>query len=232
MSARLEWLAGELALRSTLEAAIDSSTADEVIAETPRRRVVRLHAPGALDSLALKHFRARPERRSTRAAGVARWKRALGRSAAAREWRALGVLAAQELPAPTPRAHLRRDDEEWVAMDFVAGRPLADALRAAASADRRALIDELGRTLRRLRIAGIAHGDLHLGNILLNEAGELVLLDWQRARITHSPRAHARDLACLEFSLARVGLGRGDRLRVRRSALGSAASRARLLAAG
>lgn len=231
MSATLYWLAGDEALRATLEAAIEGSTPGAVIAETPRRRVVQLHASEASHPLVLKHFRARP----ATSAGVtsrASWKRALGRSAAAREWRALDALAAQDLPAPTPRAHARRGDEEWVAMDFVSHRPLADALRTASAADRRELVDGLGLILRRLRIAGIAHGDLHHGNVLLSDDGEPVLVDWQRARLTRALRAHARDLASLEFSLARLGLSRTDRLRLRRAALGSAATRATLLAAG
>lgn len=227
MSAQLHWLAGDERLRATLEAAIDGTRPASVIAETPRRRV--LHLAGQTDSgpLLLKHFRARPSARSANS-----WKRVLGQSAGAREWRALDALAASEIPAPAPRAHARRGDEEWVAMDFVAGRPLVEAIHGASGAERRALVDELGLLVRRLHLRGLVHGDLHLANALQSDSGELVLLDWQRARLTHSRRAQARDLASLEFSLARAGLGRADRLRLRRSVLGTRASRATLLAAG
>ena len=231
MSGPLYWLAGDETLRATLEAAIEGATPGAVIAETPRRRVVQLPAEDAAQPLVLKHFLAGPAS-PARLTNRANWKRALGRSAATREWRALDALAAQNLPAPTPRAHARRGNEEWVAMDYVSSRPLADRLRSAPATDRRALIDELGRVLRRLRGAGIAHGDLHHGNVLLSEDGEPVLVDWQRARLTRSLRAHARDLASLEFSLARLGLSRSDRLRLRRAALGGAATRGALLAAG
>jgi tRNA A-37 threonylcarbamoyl transferase component Bud32 len=226
MNTPLHWLAGDETLRAAVEAAIEHERPEAVLVETPRRRVVRVQTPDPARPLVLKHFLARaPGARD-------RVKRALGHSSAAREWRALGALAAQGLPAPAPRAHARRGDEEWVAMDFVAGRPIAEVLPAAAGADRRALVEELGLILRRLRIAGIAHGDLHLDNVLLDEDDGPVLVDWQRARLTRSSRAHARDLASLEFALVRTGLPRSDRLRLRRAALGTAASRAAVLAAG
>ena len=226
MSTRPRWIAGDDRLRETIEAAIVGGAGCEIVHATARRRVLRLRIPHD-GALALKHFRDRPSRRIT-----AGWKRALGHSAAAREWRALDELARRNLPAPLPRAHLLHGRDEWLAMDYVAGRPLSELLRSCAPADRRACIEQLGLLLRQLRIEGIAHGDLHLGNILLTEDAAPVLIDWQRSALTRSARAHDRDLASLEFSLARSGVGRADRLRLRQAALGTASSRRALLAAG
>jgi tRNA A-37 threonylcarbamoyl transferase component Bud32 len=120
-------------------------------------------------------------------------------------------------------------------MRWIPGVPLCDALRARPR-ERRRLLAELGALVARLHAAGWAHGDLHLGNALLGLEGP-VLLDWQHARPTRRAAARARDRAQLEHSLA-AHVARGDRLRLRRAALGlapppyDADARAALRAAG
>jgi tRNA A-37 threonylcarbamoyl transferase component Bud32 len=228
VSEPLRWLAGDASLRPLVESAGRETGPARVLVETPRRRV--LQVPGIDDEgrdapLVLKHFRPR--------AGVGPGLlRRLGRSAAAREWRMLGTLAARDLPVPARRALAARGSEAWLLMDWVPGRPAAAVLRAVDAPERRALLGELGALVRRLHLAGIAHGDLHLDNILWSDARGPVLLDWQRARATRSQAIHARDIASLEFALARIGVRRTERLRLRRAALGTTSSRERLIAAG
>ncbi|MDJ0867716.1 MAG: lipopolysaccharide kinase InaA family protein, partial [Myxococcota bacterium] len=116
-----------------------------------------------------------------------------------------------------------------LAMEWVEGQPLPDALHGGGAA-RRALARALGETLRRVHEAGWVHGDCHAGNVRVAEAGP-VLLDWQHARRTRRGRSRRRDLAHLEHSLA-AHVPIGARLRVREAALarprpwGAAARRA------
>jgi tRNA A-37 threonylcarbamoyl transferase component Bud32 len=70
----------------------------------------------------------------------------------------------------------------------------------------------------RLHRAGFVHRDLHVGNILIDDLGP-VLLDLQRVRASHEKQEHMRDIGSLDFSLGNMGVSRVDRLRFRSSAL-------------
>lgn len=212
------------------------------IARSARRRSVLLHPPGA-PAVLVKEFR-------TTSGNAAReaLKRALGQSGADREWKALGALHRAGAPVPRPLARGREDRISWLAVEYSAGRTLDLALPEAGPALRRQLLAEAGRLVHALHALGYVHGDLHLGNLLLVDDGEecargkdeaeddsgavaLRLLDLQHAVATRRHDARERDIAQIEFSLARAGVGRAGRLRLRRAAL-PAASREALRAIG
>jgi len=91
-------------------------------------------------------------------------------------------------------------------MDRIAGEPLATALGRRTGAGRDALLDAAAASIRALHAAGLRHGDLHQGNLWCDDA-HVMLLDWQRAGRARRSRPRQLDLARLELSLARQGIG-------------------------
>jgi tRNA A-37 threonylcarbamoyl transferase component Bud32 len=95
------------------------------------------------------------------------------------------------------------EEESVDAGRFLASSPAPERLSAAAQAT--------GRALRRLHDAGGRHRDLHVGNLLLREAGgswEAIVVDLDRVRV-HVPVAlgrRATELARLHRSLVKRGL--------------------------
>lgn len=199
LAALEDWCAGRL----------DAHT----LQENPRRRLLRLaRADGP--ALLVKQFRTRTHPHALRE----RLKAAVGHSPARREWRALQTLheAGAAVPAPRARASLPNGDSV-VAMEFVDGVPLADALHADGAA-RRALCHALGAAVARFHAAGLIHGDLHAGNILVCD-GRPVILDVQRAEPLHGADEQIEDLGWLDYSLWRH-TSIAERMRVRAAALG------------
>ncbi|MCS7061362.1 MAG: aminoglycoside phosphotransferase family protein [Anaerolineae bacterium] len=97
------------------------------------------------------------------------------------EYRALIALAETDLPIPTPRAFVRVENkivpESWLAMDYLAGRPLCDALAdVASSSQRAALLCAFGETLARIHAtpapASIPRPTPSWIEFMLEEAGE------------------------------------------------------------
>ena len=129
------------------------------------------------------------------------------------EWRLLAELTARGLPVPAPiaaryvrRGFLYRCD---LITERIAGaRPLSGALALAA-------LDEctwrsIGATIARLHSAGADHADLNAHNILLDAAGRVSVIDFDRGRLrtASSPgrpaRWAARNLSRLHHSLAKI----------------------------
>jgi 3-deoxy-D-manno-octulosonic acid kinase len=85
---------------------------------------------------------------------------------------------------------------------------LGEALTAApGAAARAALAAAAGRAVGRLHAAGVFHADLNVSNILVRPGPEVVLVDFDRARLADgplSPRARRRNLARLTRSLAKL----------------------------
>ena len=217
MTRVVHWYSGDEATCRAVEAwlAAGADADAETLADSARRRCVRLQ-PAHGPALLVKHFRI--------ASGphplLERGKRALAWTAAAREWRNLCRLQAAGLAVPVPLARARlADGDELVVTSFVAGDDL-DSLLKRKGEQRRQRLCELAARTRALHGAGFVHGDLHPGNVRVAISGP-VLIDLQRVRRPLWP-AHARiqDLARLDFSLAGLGVSLGDRLRVRRIALG------------
>jgi len=208
------WMEGDAEVRAVVEAWGRGDREDAgVLAESPRRQLVRL-ARGDGSWLLLKVFRASARRTS---AGLGSM---LGRDPAQREWTHLRRLAARGVPVPRPLARGRRGDEQWLVLEFCEGRPLL-SLRGDTLLERRRALAAVGRAVARLHRAGLVHGDLHVGNVLLGTEGP-VLLDFQRARRPAWPGSRLRDLGALDFSLRHHGFSIGDRLCLRREALGTA----------
>lgn len=198
-----------------------------VVAESHRRRLVRLD-DASEPLLLLKVHRHSTGRHALRD-GI---KRALGRSAAEREWRALRQAYEMGVAVPEPLGRARlADGDELIVERFVAGPLLGDALASEDGKTGDTLL-ALAEVIHALHASGLAHGDLHAGNLILSESGP-VLLDWQSARPCTGPgdRAAKHDLALLDASLGRLGVSDTDRHRLCAAALGlseqsSAASRA------
>jgi tRNA A-37 threonylcarbamoyl transferase component Bud32 len=184
----------------------------EVLHDNPRRRLVRLATSGG-DPLLVKQFRLGTGRHAWREA----LKERMGRSPAAREWRALRRLLAAGVSVPEPLALARLEDgDRLLVLRYVEGRPLKEAL-CAPRGERRRLLSLLGTRIAELHAAGFVHGDLHHGNIVVG-AGGPTLLDLQHARRTRRRRARLRDLARLDHAFSHFA-SRTERLRTLSAAL-------------
>lgn len=84
---------------------------------------------------------------------------------------------------------------------------LGEALAGADPPARVVLAAAAGRAVAQLHAAGVFHADLNVSNILIRPGPEVVLVDFDRARLTRGPlppRARCRNLARLARSLAKV----------------------------
>ncbi len=121
---------------------------------------------------------------------------------AAREFEVLSGLHERGLPVPEP-LELRKRDEHWevVSAWIPNARPLEDFLRGGHAIPPAAgdLARRLARLLARTWSTGLVHSDLHAGNVLLDEAGEAWLIDFQHAQIRTevSLRRRINDLVVL-----------------------------------
>jgi len=209
------WRHGSPEVREAVEAWLAGTRAGADLRDNPRRRLVRVETADGR-TLAVKQFRSASGRHATRE----RWKARLGFAPADREARALARAHAAGAPVADPLGlAVLASGDPLLVLGFVEGVPLAEAL-AAPRDERRALLADLGRAVAALHAAGLAHGDLHHGNVQVGSAGP-VLLDLQHARNATRER-RLRDLGFLDHSLR--GLASApDRVRVLRAALGLAA---------
>jgi len=212
------WLAADPATRTRVERwlAGDENGAS-ILRDNPRRRLVRLDDTGT-GPLLVKHFRtgSRHAHRET----VKSW---LGRSPAEREHRALCALHDANVPVPEPLGLGRlADGDRILVIRFHPGRSV-EALLASPHAERRAGLRALGAAVGQLHRAGFVHGDLHRGNVLITDAGPL-LVDLQHARRRRRRFQAERDLGDLDYSLWGHASA-PDRIRVRAAALGIPAPR-------
>lgn len=99
----------------------------------------------------------------------------------------MAALAATQLLVPDearvriPRHFPKISSGDVLVMEFISGTTLSDpaALQAWGPVTRRRLADRLlASTLAQIMEAGVFHSDLHPGNIIVTNAGELVLLDF------------------------------------------------------
>lgn len=218
MNPSISWQRGDRALGYQVERILNAGAEGErersVLRDNPRRRIVTLQV-GAR-RVVVKHFRVGSGRHELRD----RWKSALGRAPARREWRALRAMHRAGLPVPEVWVlGTLADGDHILVMEHLPGTPLDEALRRDARDPREGLA-ELGALVARIHAAGWVHGDLHVGNLLRGPTrpDDWGLLDWQHARRTHSLIARRADLARLEYSLSRF-LPLTQRMRLRESAL-------------
>jgi 3-deoxy-D-manno-octulosonic acid kinase len=129
------------------------------------------------------------------------------------EWRLLAMLAARGLPVPTPIAarYVRRGPVyrcDLITERISGSRPLSGVL-ALAALEERAWRD-IGAAIARLHGAGADHADLNAHNILLDAAGRVSVIDFDRGRlrVPSDPRRPAgwavRNLSRLQRSLGKI----------------------------
>lgn len=130
-----------------------------------------------------------------------------------RELRLLDSLKRRGLPVPAPvAAFYRRGPLTYVAQliteRIVGARSLSELLAAGAMDDVRWAA--IGRCLRRFHDAGVHHPDLNAQNILLDPAGKVWLLDFDRGRVRAPGAWRERALLRLARSLAKIGVARSE----------------------
>ena len=138
-----------------------------------------------------------------------------------------GIATARPAAAVDLRRHGTPADTLLLTEPVAGAQPLSDWLRAAPpAADRRHVVWELARMIRRMHEAGLTHRDLKAPNILIARAPASaprpVLVDLDGLRLVRrvSARRRARDLMRLSVSLQEWGVARRtDRLRFLRTYL-------------
>ena len=216
MKPPLDWIEGSEEIRDRVEGwwqgPLATSPHARQIAHSKRRSVIHLSPPGGSD-LIIKCFR---EKRGP-GAPLSLIKRTLGRAPWQREWQALKKLAASKPIAPASLGLARTPENEVLLIgEFIDGPSLWEALTTP-DRDSTSALALCGQAVGRLHQAGLAHGDLHPGNLLLADTGP-VLIDFQRCTRLR-PRSRVDDLARLDFSLALIDIPENERSRLIRDAL-------------
>jgi 3-deoxy-D-manno-octulosonic acid kinase len=131
------------------------------------------------------------------------------RSRAFREFRLLDHLVRAGLPAPAPvAAHYERHGLSYVADLLVCRIPATETLaeRLAAGALDAALARRIGETIARFHAAGACHADLNAHNILIDKAGVVSLIDFDRGRLRKPALGWQQaNLARLRRSMKKLG---------------------------
>ncbi len=113
---------------------------------------------------------------------IARDKRAEG--TLSREAEILEEIGGGDIPALLLDGRL--DNRKWIAIEWRDGISIAAAAQQARSSGDRPKLHQIARKLLeaycRLHVRGYAHGDIHTGNILVNDEGKIIILDFGRAR--------------------------------------------------
>src|SRR5258708_8078066 len=153
----------------------------------------------------LRHFR--------RGGFIARWSRDgyvwTGESGvrAFAEWRLLDVLTRRGLPVPQPVAARYQRTGLCYRCDLITRRivnaqPLSAALAQGALSE--PLWRAVGATVARPHPAGVDHADLNAHNILLDGAGVVRVIDFDRGRVRAPGRWASRNLQRLLRSLSTI----------------------------
>lgn len=146
-------------------------------------------------------------------------------SAAAREWRAISLLAKAGVPTMSPVAYGERRFLPWAGPSCIAtleveGERLEDRahLLRGKYREKRCIITLLADLVRTMHGAGLNHRDLYLCHVFLQEKGReksLTLIDLQRLqrRARGFNRWVVKDLAALNYSSPATAVTRADRVR-------------------
>ena len=130
-------------------------------------------------------------KRYFRGGHLARWNReshlyaGVGRSRPFREFNLLVWMMKQQLPVPIPRAALVERDG-WFYRGALITAALSQTRRFSEtfsqSAPDLSLWRSVGQCVRRFHDAGVFHADLNVNNILLDAAGQVFLVDFDKSR--------------------------------------------------
>ena len=83
--------------------------------------------------------------------------------------------------------------EEFMAMEEAEGVTLKEALETASPEERRDLLEKSAKLLKSFHQKGVAHFDFHPGNIIKQNDGNLVAIDWEAAEVTKDKQQHYYD---------------------------------------
>ncbi|MGH8135140.1 MAG: 3-deoxy-D-manno-octulosonic acid kinase [Steroidobacteraceae bacterium] len=127
------------------------------------------------------------------------------------ELRLLASLLQKALPVPAPvaagyRRGLCTYVAELITERLVGAASLTEMLRAGRMNESRWAA--IGRCLRRFHDAGVQHADLNASNIMLGQAGEVWVLDFDRGRLREPGVWRESVLGRLARSLAKISAGR------------------------
>jgi 3-deoxy-D-manno-octulosonic acid kinase len=134
----------------------------------------------------------------------------LGSSRAWREWHLTDSLYKEGLPVPQPvAARVQRAGPLLYRCDLITRRIPGTASLAQRLADPASIPwEEAGRTLRRFHGEGLRHADLNAHNILLDDAGRVWLIDFDRGElITPAAAWQWANLSRLHRSLVKLAGG-------------------------
>jgi len=109
-----------------------------------------------------------------------------GRVRAFAEWRLLAALTRLAMPVPVPIAARYQRHGLWYRCDLITRRiptavPLSE--RLARSPVGESVWHEVGATVARLHAVGADHADLNAHNILIDDAGAVSVIDFDRGRL-------------------------------------------------
>ena len=121
-----------------------------------------------------------------------------------REFQLTATLHAQGLPVPRPvAASVTRYgltyEAALITVRIPGARALAELLLAGEADD--ALLMRVGATIRRFHDAGLDHVDLNARNLLVDEKGQVWLIDLDRCRLTKAGNWQTSNLERLEKSI-------------------------------
>lgn len=129
------------------------------------------------------------------------------RSRAFRELRLTATLHERGLPVPRPvAACLWRHGLTYEAALITVRLPGAKALAERLTRADACLLARVGRTIRQFHRAGLDHVDLNARNLLVDETGQVWLIDLDRCRLRAPGPWRERNLQRLERSLKKFGV--------------------------
>ena len=204
----LEWMEGDEEVRRAVDAwwrdPEDPTLNTREITHSKHRRTLHI-TPTGRPGLIIKGFR----EKSNRPGWLSVAKRLLGQAPWQREQRGLRSVQTQPPLAPALRGSARTPEGEVLLIsEFIEGPGLGEVLHRG-DVDMASTLTACGQVIARLHRSGMAHGDLHPGNLLMAEEGP-ILIDFQRSS-KNRPRSRTDDLARLDFSLALIEIPESER---------------------
>jgi 3-deoxy-D-manno-octulosonic acid kinase len=130
------------------------------------------------------------------------------------EWRLLEHLWRHGVPVPRPIAARYRRRGPYYRCDLITARipdarPFSERLTDGTVSP--ALWNALGAAIARLHREGVDHADLNAHNVLVDAAGRVSFIDFDRGRVRADGRWTMRNLRRLRRSLSKIGADRPPR---------------------